>query len=221
MTVARIIAESELDPSLLTLELTETVLLKDIQQGREHMVKLRKSGVRIALDDFGTGYSSLSYLQGLPADVVKLDHAFVGREFGEMPSVLGSVIEMAHRIGLQVVAEGVETQEQSELLRSMDCDELKGYFFSKAPPSDRGPFLPSITRTRGQDFRRSRRGSIFEGAHGSCPRIRRSRSGGGRNQCRFRVKNCLRAAAWLSRATVEASGDFLNSFSNRAASMNR
>ncbi len=132
--VAAIVSETGLNPSFLILELTESVLLQDIRQGSEHMVRLRESGVRIALDDFGTGYSSLSYLQAMPADIVKLDHAFVSREFGEMPSVLGSVIEMAHRIGLQVVAEGVETREQSQLLRSMNCDELQGFFYSKALP---------------------------------------------------------------------------------------
>jgi EAL domain-containing protein (putative c-di-GMP-specific phosphodiesterase class I) len=77
----------------------------------------------VALDDFGTGYSSLSYLAALPADTIKLDRSFVNREFANASAIIDSVIEMAHRIGLRVVAEGVETSTQSQRLLDLNCDE--------------------------------------------------------------------------------------------------
>jgi diguanylate cyclase (GGDEF)-like protein len=133
-SVARLLEESAMDPSLLTLELTEGVLLRDLDRARHQLEGLRAHGIRISLDDFGTGYSSLSYLAMLPADTIKLDRTFVNREFGNASAVLASVIEMAHRVGLRVVGEGVETQDQNERLTGMDCDELQGFYFSPPMP---------------------------------------------------------------------------------------
>jgi EAL domain-containing protein (putative c-di-GMP-specific phosphodiesterase class I) len=89
----------------------------------------------VALDDFGTGYSSLSYLVTLPADTIKLDRSFVNREFANASAVIESIVQMAHRVGLQVVGEGVETGVQRDRLLGMNCDELQGFYFSKPMPS--------------------------------------------------------------------------------------
>jgi EAL domain-containing protein (putative c-di-GMP-specific phosphodiesterase class I) len=132
--VADILDEYAMDPRLLTLELTEGALLRDLELTRRQLDALRVSGVRISLDDFGTGYSSLSYLATLPADTIKLDHSFANRDIGNTSAVLESVIEMAHRVGLRVIGEGVETQAQNDRLSGMDCDELQGFYFSPPMP---------------------------------------------------------------------------------------
>jgi len=129
--VLALVSETLLDPSLLTLELTEGVLVRDVQLTRTHLAALRAAGIRIALDDFGTGYSSLSYLTDLPADVIKLDRSFLNRELAESTAVVESIVTLAHRLGLQVVAEGVETDSQRENLLRLMCDEMQGYYFSK------------------------------------------------------------------------------------------
>jgi diguanylate cyclase (GGDEF)-like protein len=131
-TVRQVLEETGLDPSLLTLEITETVLIRNIERARRHLSAIRRRGVCIALDDFGTGYSSLSYLTNLPTDIIKLDRSFLNREFGNADAVIESVIEMAHRIGLRVVAEGVETEKQSERMKGLHCDQMQGFYFS--PP---------------------------------------------------------------------------------------
>jgi diguanylate cyclase (GGDEF)-like protein len=133
MTVLR---DCGLHPSLLTLELTEGVLIRDVARACRHLTGLRQLGVRVALDDFGTGYSSLSYLAALPADTIKLDRSFVNREFANASAIIDSVIEMAHRIGLRVVAEGVETSVQSQRLLDLNCDEQQGFYFSTPVPAD-------------------------------------------------------------------------------------
>jgi diguanylate cyclase (GGDEF)-like protein len=134
--VKGILAECGMDPSLLTLELTEGVLVRDMERARKQLSGLRAMGVRIALDDFGTGYSSLSYLTMMPADSIKLDRSFLSREFAESAPVIESIIEMAHRLGLRVVGEGVETRTESDRLFSLSCDELQGFYFSRPMPAD-------------------------------------------------------------------------------------
>ena len=109
--------------------------LKDTASARQQLARLRLAGVRIALDDFGTGYSSLSYLVTLPADTIKLDRSFVSREFANAHAVIESIIEMAHRVGLRVVGEGVETRAQQDRLINMNCDELQGFYFSPPMPA--------------------------------------------------------------------------------------
>jgi EAL domain-containing protein (putative c-di-GMP-specific phosphodiesterase class I) len=117
------------------LELTESVLVRDSGTTRRHLPRLRALGIRIALDDFGTGYSSLSYLTTLSADTIKLDRSFVNREFAHASEIVESIIKMAHRIGLRVVAEGVETQLQNDRMIGFSCDELQGFFFSPPMPA--------------------------------------------------------------------------------------
>jgi len=152
--VINILRECGLDPSLLTLELTEGVLVRDVARARRQLAGLRELGVRIALDDFGTGYSSLSYLTTMPADVIKLDRSFLNREFADASAVVESIIEMAHRLGLQVVGEGIETRAQSDRLFHLNCDQLQGFYFSKPMPSDAvRRFVESCQLEAGQDPR--------------------------------------------------------------------
>jgi diguanylate cyclase (GGDEF)-like protein len=129
------IARHGIDPSLLEIELTESSMM---QQGiGESAVfrQLRQLGIKLCIDDFGTGYSSLSQLQKLHFDVLKIDRAFVLRiEHAEGSTLIASMIAMAHALGMRVVAEGVESHRQMQLLRALGCDEGQGYFFSRPVP---------------------------------------------------------------------------------------
>ncbi len=118
-----------LDPSGLTLEITESTAMEDVDATAETLVKLKSMGVRIEVDDFGTSYSSLSYLKRFPVDYLKIDRSFVGGlgENSEDEEIVGAVVELAHTLGLEVVAEGVESGEQLGLLREMGCDTDPGY----------------------------------------------------------------------------------------------
>jgi diguanylate cyclase (GGDEF)-like protein len=143
-----ILRDSSLEPSRLTLELTENILVKDTTNARQQLARLRQEGVRIALDDFGTGYSSLSYLVTLPADTIKLDRSFLNREFGNASVVIESLIAMAHGVGLRVVGEGVETRTQQDRLVGMNCDQLQGFYFS--PPMPAGAVRQYIESKHGE-----------------------------------------------------------------------
>ena len=120
-------------PEQLQLEVTESVFMNDLTTVLDNLKGLRRSGVRIAIDDFGTGYSSLKYLQELPLDVLKIDRAFISKLDNEnmLDSLASTIVLLANRFGLETVAEGVETQEQLDLVRQLDCDLVQGYFFSK------------------------------------------------------------------------------------------
>ena len=119
------------DASRLTIEITETAFLSDMKRTAAQLEELRTAGMRVALDDFGTGYASLACLARLPIDTVKLDREFVVQTIAEKPAILESVIDMAHRSGFRVVAEGVETAAQSAFLRSAGCDQLQGYYYGR------------------------------------------------------------------------------------------
>ena len=138
-TVRRILEEAGLAPELLSLEITESVAMQNIEVTLAALVELQRLGVGITMDDFGTGYSSLSYLKMLPIDTVKIDRSFVGdvaTDPGDA-SIVRASIALAHELRLRVVAEGVETPEQLRFLREHHCDELQGYLFSPAVPGDR------------------------------------------------------------------------------------
>jgi EAL domain-containing protein (putative c-di-GMP-specific phosphodiesterase class I) len=130
---------TRLDPGLLELELTESVLMRRIDSTVSILRSLRERGVQIAVDDFGTGYSSLSYLRVFPLDVLKIDQSFVRQiaSNGSDAAIVTAVISMARNLKLKVVAEGVETQEESDFLRTHQCDEAQGYYFSRPIPADR------------------------------------------------------------------------------------
>jgi diguanylate cyclase (GGDEF)-like protein len=146
--VRRTLEQTALDPALLTLEVTESVLIRDIDRARRHLSVLRSSGIRVALDDFGTGYSSLSYLTTLPADTIKLDRSFLNRDFGNSDAVIESVIDMAHRLNLSVVAEGVESERQNERMKDLQCDEMQGFFFSPPVSFEEASAIIDASRVR-------------------------------------------------------------------------
>jgi diguanylate cyclase (GGDEF)-like protein len=136
-TVAEILARTGLPPEHLTLEITESALMRDAASALVVLSALKEIGVLLAIDDFGTGYSSLSYLQRFPLDIVKVDRMFV-EELGMRTGgdeIVSAVIQLAHALGLEVVAEGVETEQQLDVLRSLDCDFAQGFLFSRPVPA--------------------------------------------------------------------------------------
>jgi EAL domain-containing protein (putative c-di-GMP-specific phosphodiesterase class I) len=134
-----ILRETDLDPTSLELELTESVLMKQTASAATILKTLRDRGIRIAIDDFGTGYSSLSYLRKFPADAVKIDQSFVRQisTDGDDTTIVKAVIGMARGLKLRVIAEGVETLEELAFLRAYQCDEAQGYYFSRPLPAQR------------------------------------------------------------------------------------
>ena len=138
-----------LDPRSLALEVTETVMMENAEAALATLVQLKDRQLRISIDDFGTGYSSLSYLQRLPIDNLKIDQSFVAqmKPTGESLEIVRSIITLAHSLGKQVVAEGVETGEQLALLRSLGCEFGQGYFFSKPLETEAAGKLIADART--------------------------------------------------------------------------
>jgi diguanylate cyclase (GGDEF)-like protein len=137
-TVAKVIAETGIDPAFLCLEVTESVLIKDPESTIRTLAELKKLGVQIAIDDFGTGYSSLEYLRRLPVDCVKIDRSFVRGlpDNSEDAAIVSAVIELGHALNLSVTAEGVETIEQLGNLRSAGCDTAQGFLFYRPEPPE-------------------------------------------------------------------------------------
>ncbi len=134
--VDAILAETGLDPSTLELEITESVVMDQSEVGIRTLSRLRDMGVRLVLDDFGTGYSSLAYLKHLPLDTIKIDRTFVaGLDSAVDRSIVEAVIALAHGLSISVVAEGIETEPQFEILRSMGCDIGQGYLFARPLPA--------------------------------------------------------------------------------------
>jgi EAL domain-containing protein (putative c-di-GMP-specific phosphodiesterase class I) len=131
--VRGILRETGLEPNQLALELTESALIENLSEHHETLESLRRDGISIEIDDFGTGYSSLSYLKHLPADSVKIDRSFI-RQIDTNPAdaaIVSAIIEMSHSVGLSVVAEGVETPGQLQLLGRLGCDIAQGFFFAR------------------------------------------------------------------------------------------
>ncbi|MAC45996.1 MAG: hypothetical protein CMI12_03975 [Oceanospirillum sp.] len=136
--IAFALESTGLPVELLELEITETVVIEDIERVITILQQLRDMGIRISVDDFGTGYSSLIYLKRLPVDTVKIDRSFLDDVPGDPDdeSLIRAIITMSHSLGLQVISEGVETQEQQQFLQKHDCDELQGYLLSKPIPQE-------------------------------------------------------------------------------------
>ena len=134
--VAAVLAETGLDPALLEIEITETVMMSNSEAHMDIARRLKELGVRIALDDFGTGYSSLSYLRQMDVDVLKIDQSFVRELPGsaEDGNIIAAITAMAEQFRIKVVAEGVESQAQFDALKSMNCAECQGFLFSEAVP---------------------------------------------------------------------------------------
>ena len=150
--VEEVLGASGLAPHLLTLEVTEGVLVRDVDAVVGKLAALRSLGVRIAIDDFGTGYSSLSYLRRLPADIVKIDRSFVQDlgEGGQAATLVASIVELARSLDLEVVAEGVETTAQHALLRRLSCSHGQGYLYGRPlPAADHDPAAAQTFATIG------------------------------------------------------------------------
>jgi diguanylate cyclase (GGDEF)-like protein/PAS domain S-box-containing protein len=153
LVVERVLAETGLAPDLLELELTESVIMANAEQTADKLQSFRRTGVSLAIDDFGTGYSSLAYLRRLPITTLKIDKEFIG-DLSSDPddaSITTTVITMAHSLGLNVVAEGVETREQLDFLDAQGCDEIQGYWLS--PPMESERCQAFLRDWRPQDIR--------------------------------------------------------------------
>jgi EAL domain-containing protein (putative c-di-GMP-specific phosphodiesterase class I) len=132
-TVEEALARADLEAHTLALDMTETVLIRTSEDNTQALDALKEMGVRLGLDDFGTGYSSLSYLKRLPVDRVKVDKSFV-KGLGENATdtaLVRMIIDLCHTLGVEVLAEGIETSEQAVLLREMGCDMGQGYYFAR------------------------------------------------------------------------------------------
>jgi Amt family ammonium transporter len=157
--LSSILVRTGLPATLLELEVTEGVLIKDEELALATLRAVKDLGVHIALDDFGTGYSSLSYLRRFPFDGIKIDKCFVGAQQQDSGTraILEAVLAMSNRLNLRVVAEGVESEEQLAMLREQGCDEVQGFLLGR--PMPRGEvqdFLRSIIEGAGRDGRHLR-----------------------------------------------------------------
>lgn len=137
-SVAAGLREHDVSAEALQLEITERVLLEEPQRAAESLDALRRLGVRLSLDDFGTGYSSLVHLRHIPVSEIKIDRSFVARLTmnEEDAAIVCSIVQLAHSLGLRVVAEGVEDEATYQRLRELGCDSAQGWLMSKALPSD-------------------------------------------------------------------------------------
>jgi len=129
--VAAALQVTGLPPERLVLEVTETLMMQDLDGSAEKLAALKRMGVRIAVDDFGTGYSSLSYLRRFPVDMLKIARDFVDVAQDDDWAFAHAIISLGQTLGLEVVAEGVEQAAQADRLRSMGCDFAQGYFFAQ------------------------------------------------------------------------------------------
>lgn len=139
-TIRDLLKETDLDPALLELELTEGSIMKEPEKAIEKLNELRDLGIKIAIDDFGTGYSSLSYLKRFPIDTLKIDKTFVDdvTTNEDDAAIAKAIVMMGHALEITVIAEGVETPQQLEYLTSLNCDVMQGYLFS--PPLSKDSF---------------------------------------------------------------------------------
>jgi diguanylate cyclase (GGDEF)-like protein len=137
-SINQILQETKVNPNYLELEITEGIMMDNVTEKIVLLNKFRKMGIKLSIDDFGTGYSSLSYLKNLPVDTLKIDRIFIEyiTHNEHDCAIVASIINLSHSFHLKVIAEGVETSEQVDLLKSLGCDQIQGYFFHKAMPAD-------------------------------------------------------------------------------------
>jgi diguanylate cyclase (GGDEF)-like protein len=159
-TVERLLGETGVDPGRIELELTETVVMRDVEATIVTLARLKTLGVHLSIDDFGTGYSSLAYLKRFPIDTLKIDRSFTrdASNGAADAAIVGTIVSLGHNLGKRVVAEGVETRGQIDFLRSIACDELQGFYFSR--PLPHGEFAAFFRNP-------------MHGLHQSPPRVRR------------------------------------------------
>ena len=122
----------------MEIEITESLIMQDVEANIRKLHAIREMGVEVAIDDFGTGYSSLSYIAKLPINSLKIDRAFIINMTSSADdlSIVSAIISLAHSLNLRVIAEGVETNEQAKLLRLLKCDEIQGFLFSPGVPAE-------------------------------------------------------------------------------------
>jgi EAL domain-containing protein (putative c-di-GMP-specific phosphodiesterase class I) len=137
-SIKRIVAHSGVDPHLLELEITESVLMRNPEQAAHILKELKNIGMRLSVDDFGTGYSSLSYLRSFPLDALKIDRSFVKDLIARTDdaAIVKAIVALAQSLKLKTIAEGVEDAAQYSLLTTLGCDEYQGYYFSRPVPAD-------------------------------------------------------------------------------------
>lgn len=135
--VRQTLAETSLPAETLELEITETTMMKDIVETISLLFSMKKLGVRLAIDDFGTGYSSMNYLKNFPIDTLKIDRSFVEEIVINLKdaAIAQTIVQLANNLDLATIAEGVETEEQANMLKLMGCAEFQGYYFSKPMPA--------------------------------------------------------------------------------------
>ncbi|MEZ5165345.1 MAG: EAL domain-containing protein [Acidimicrobiales bacterium] len=143
--VERAVREAGISTDEICLEITESALMDGAQSATEQLDQLRRIGISLGIDDFGTGWSQFAYLQRLPLDVLKIDRSFVS---GLAPdpaaaTIVAAIIDLAHALGLIVIAEGVETEAQLSVLRELECDQALGFLFSE--PREPGAFDEALT----------------------------------------------------------------------------
>ncbi len=136
--IASALDRYEITPSLLDIEITEGVFIQNLDDTLKILNAFKEKEIKISIDDFGTGYSSLSYIKNIPADFIKIDISFTR---GMMKSskdlaIVNTVVVLASKLGMKTIAEGVETDEQLKILKSLGCDIVQGYLFSKPVPDD-------------------------------------------------------------------------------------
>lgn len=136
--VSKILQETQIDPKVLKLELTESVVMDDVEASISALLQLKALGLQMSIDDFGTGYSSLSYLHRFPIDTLKVDRSFVMRmeDASENAEIVKTIISLGHNLGMTAIAEGIEMDSQAQSLRDLNCEYGQGYFFSKPIPPE-------------------------------------------------------------------------------------
>ena len=145
--ILRYAEEADLSPSRIQIELTETAIIDDVERAAHNLKVLREAGMRVALDDFGTGYSSLTYLNQFAIDCIKIDKSFVDNVAHDKQSaiIVASVAKLASSLGMGVVAEGVETEQQRQVLTAAGCGALQGYAFGRpVPPREVGALIGPV-----------------------------------------------------------------------------
>jgi EAL domain-containing protein (putative c-di-GMP-specific phosphodiesterase class I) len=152
--IKEVLRQTGINPHNLRLELTESVVMENVEKATGMLQQLREIGTGLSIDDFGTGYSSLSYLHRFPIDILKIDRSFVGcmTENNENLEIVRTIVMLAQNLGMEVVAEGVETKEQLALLTLLKCDSAQGYYFSRPTEAAAADIL--LLDTLPSDFNR-------------------------------------------------------------------
>jgi len=141
--VAKLLGRWNVAPAALELEIAENTILTNLTRARDVLERLDALGVRLAIDDFGTGHSSLAHLARLPIDVLKIDRSFVHNMAADSGDavIVRSIIDLAHNLGLEVIAEGVETEQAAQTLEGLGCDILQGFLLARPAPAEEGAHL--------------------------------------------------------------------------------